>query len=119
MLSQHNGRCDELSLVALSILYNATIKKTSVSDVSEDCGIRKSTASLYVDSLEKKGLVRLKHDEPARTIYIEPTARGKSLIAEYEKKLSKYVEKGMVGLKPAEQEKIVELIAIFSGVDEK
>ncbi|HEY3274634.1 MAG TPA: hypothetical protein VGJ92_12755 [Methanocella sp.] len=61
----------------------------------------------------------MKYDKSARAIYIEPAARRKSLIAEYEKKLSKYVEKDMAGLKPYEQEKIVELIAIFSGVDEK
>jgi DNA-binding MarR family transcriptional regulator len=119
-LGLQKGRKSEVSPIALSILYTSVVKKIRMNDVSEACGIRKSTASRYVDSLEDKGLVVRRRDgEDKRIIYVEPTIKGKSLIAENEKKLAKYVEKGMARLTPAEQKKLVELLVKFTGADEK
>ena len=119
-LGLQKGRKSELSPVALSMLYTVTMKKARMNDVAEAYGIRKSTASRHIDNLEKKGLVRRSRDEAdRRIIYVVPTAKGKSLIAENEKKLAKYVEKGMARLRPAEQEKLVELLVKFTGADEK
>jgi DNA-binding MarR family transcriptional regulator len=118
-LGLQKGRKGELSPVALSILYSAVTKKIVMNDVAEACGIKKSTASRYVDGLEKKGLVVRRRDEgDKRIVHVEPTAKGKSLIAENEKKLAKYVEKGMARLKPAEQEMLVRLLVKFTGADE-
>lgn len=117
-LGLQKGRKAELSPVAMSILYTATIKKIRMNDVSAAYDIRKSTASRYIDNLEKKGLVIRRRDEDdRRVVYVEPTAGGRSLIADNEKKLAEYIEKGMARLKPAEQEKLVELLVKFTGAN--
>lgn len=117
-LGLQKGRKAELSPVAMSILYTATIKKIRMNDVSAAYDIRKSTASRYIDNLEKKGLVIRRRDEDdRRVVYVEPTAWGRSLIADNEKKLAEYIEKGMARLKPAEQEKLVELLVKFTGAN--
>lgn len=114
------GRKSELSPVALSILYRIVTAEMQMNDVAEACGIRKSTASRYIDNLEIKGLVVRRRDmTDRRIVHVEPTAKGKALVAENEKKLAKYVEKGMARLKPAEQETLVKLLVKFTGTDEK
>ena len=118
MLGLQKGRKAELSPVAMAILYRACARTTRMNEVAEACGIQKSTASRYVDGLEKKGLARRERDQADRRIvYVVPTAKGMALIAENERQLAQYVEKGMARLTPAEQEKLVELLVKFTGAD--
>ncbi|HUL62700.1 MAG TPA: MarR family transcriptional regulator [Methanocella sp.] len=117
-LGVQKGRKSELSPVALSILYRASVKAVRMNDVASACDIRKSTASRHVDNLEKRGLVRRERDEADRRIvHVVATAKGKSLFADNEKQLAKYVEKGMDRLTPAEQEAFVGLLVKFTGAD--
>jgi len=116
VLGLQKGRKGVLSPVALSILYTTTVKKIRMNDVAEAYDIRKSTASRYVDSLEEKGLVRRNKDRAdMRIVYVVPTAKGKALIAENEKKLADYVDNSMGRLNPAERETFIELLSKFTG----
>ena len=119
-LGLQRGRKAELSPVALAILYRSCQRTTRMNEVAEASGIRKSTASRHVDGLEKKGLVRRSRDAADRRgVCVVPTAKGRALVAANEKKLAEYVKKGMARLTPAEQEKLVELLAKFTGADEQ
>jgi DNA-binding MarR family transcriptional regulator len=120
VLGLQKGRKGELSPMALVILYQATLKQIRMNDVAGLCDIRKSTASRHVDSLEKKGLVRRARDEADhRVVYVVPTPKGKALIADNEKKLAEFVDRGMARLKPAERDQFVDLLVKFTGAGEK
>jgi DNA-binding MarR family transcriptional regulator len=119
-LGLQKGRKAELSPVAMAILYRTCTQATRMNDIAEACDIRNSTASRYVDGLEKKGLVRRERDgADHRIVCVVPTARGKAMVAQNEKKLTQYVEKGMARLTPAEQETLVGLLVKFTGADRK
>jgi len=117
-LGLQKGRKAELSPIAMAILYQACARTTQMNEVAKACSIQKSTASRYVDSLEKKGLARRERDQTdRRIIYVIPTTKGIALIAKNERQLAQYVEKGMARLTPAEQEKLVKLLIKFTGAD--
>lgn len=114
MLGMQKGRKGDLSPIGMSILYGACMKKTRVSDLTVSYDIKKSTASGYIDNLEKKGYVkRVKDEEDRRITYVEPTEKGKKWVQENEKKLSIYIEKHLKNLKPGEREQFVEMLAKF------
>lgn len=118
-LELQRGRKSELSPVGLSILYATTVRTVRMNDVAAACGVRKSTASRYIDGLENKGLVRRSRDgTDKRVVYVLPTAKGRSLIAANERKLATYVEKGMARLSPPEQQTFVDLLVKFTGTRE-
>jgi DNA-binding MarR family transcriptional regulator len=114
ILGLQKGKKSDLSPVAISILYNASTKKLQVGDITRIYDIKKSTASGYVDNLEKKGYVkRMKSEDDRRNTYIVPTEKGKKWILAKENKLAVYIEKRMKRLKPEEQERFVELLERF------
>ena len=55
VLGLQKGRKNPLSPIATAILYQAHTKKLQVTDIAKLFDIKKSTASGYVDTLEKKG----------------------------------------------------------------
>ncbi|MBP1946603.1 MarR family winged helix-turn-helix transcriptional regulator [Methanobacterium petrolearium] len=113
------GKKNELSMISISILYTSHIRKIRMRDISEIYDISKSTASGYVDNLEKKGYVqRKKGEHDKRNIYVEPTEKGKRWIKEHEKKLSDYIEEHMSNLTSKEQEKFIELLSKFTNFKE-
>jgi DNA-binding MarR family transcriptional regulator len=115
ILGLHKGRKNELSAIATSILYNAHIKKMQVTEIASLYGIKKSTASGYVDTLEKKGYVkRVKEPENRRNTYVVPTVKGEKWISIQEKNLSSYVEKHLTQLTPKEQEELIQLLTKFT-----
>ncbi len=115
ILGLQKGRKSELSPVATSILYNAHLKKLQVTDISRLYGIKKSTASGYVDTLEKKEYVkRVKEPENRRNTYVVPTAKGEKWLQSQEKQLYSYIEKHMTQLTPNEQEELIQLLTKFT-----
>ncbi len=114
ILGLQKGKKSDLSPVAISILYNASTKKLQVGDITRLYDIKKSTASGYVDNLEKKGYVkRMKSEENKRNTYIVPTEKGKKWILSKENKLAVYIEKHLKRLKPEEQDRFIELLDRF------
>ena len=119
VMGLQKGRKNELSMISMSIIYTSYTKKIRMKDISEIYDISKSTASGYVDNLEKKGYVkRVKGEYDKRNIYIKPTEKGKIWISENEKKLSDYIEEHMSNLTSKEQEKFVELLSKFTDFKE-
>ena len=119
MMGLQKGKKNELSMISISILYTSHIRKIRMRDISEIYDISKSTASGYVNNLEKKGYVqRKKGERDKRNIYVEPTEKGKRWIKEHEKKLSNYIEEHMSNLTSKEQEKFVELLSKFTNFKE-
>jgi DNA-binding MarR family transcriptional regulator len=115
ILGLQKGRKNELSPIATSILYNAHTKKLQVTDIASIYGIKKSTASGYVDTLEKKGYAkRVKEPENRRNTYIVPTTKGEKWISTQEKQLSCYIEKHLTQLTPKEQEELIQLLTKFT-----
>ena len=115
ILGLQKGRKSDLSPIAISILYNSYSRKLKVTDIARLCDIRKSTASGYVDNLEKKGYVkRVKDKKNRRNTYVFPTAKGEKWIFSKEKALSNYVEKQMAKLTVNEQKEFVNLLTKFT-----
>lgn len=114
IMGLQKGKKNELSMISISILHTSYIKKIKMKDISDIYDISKSTASGYVDNLEKKGYVqRIRGEEDKRNIYIEPTEKGKKWIIEHEKKLSDYIEEHISNLTLKEQEMFVKLLSKF------
>lgn len=114
IMGLQKGKKNELSMISISILHTSYIKKIKMKDISDIYDISKSTASGYVDNLEKKGYVqRIRGEEDKRNIYIEPTEKGKKWIIEQEIKLSNYIEEHISNLTSKEQEMFVKLLSKF------
>jgi len=114
ILGLQKGRKNELSPMAISILYNSYAKKLQVTGISSQYDIKKSTASGYIDNLEKKGYVkRVKNEKNRRNTYVVPTAKGKKWVLAKEKLLSDYVKKHMKNLTVSEQELFINLLTKF------
>ena len=114
ILGLQKGRKSDLSPIAISILYNAHSKNLQVTDISRLYDIKKSTASGYVDNLEKNGYVkRVKDEKNRRNTYVLATAKGEKWIVSKEKVLSIYVKKHMAKLSPSEQEEFINLLTKF------
>ncbi|WP_337972218.1 hypothetical protein [Methanobacterium petrolearium] len=60
MMGLQKGKKNELSMISISILYTSHIRKIRMRDISEIYDISKSTASGYVDNLEKKDMSSVK-----------------------------------------------------------
>ena len=114
VLGLQKGKKSDLTPIATSILYQSCVRKIKVTDISSMFDIKKSTASGYVDTLEKKGYVeRLKDEENRRNTYVVPTEKGIKWIQKNEKVLAQYIEKHMANLTPQEQRQFISLLAKF------
>jgi DNA-binding MarR family transcriptional regulator len=114
ILGLQKGKKSDLSPVAIAILYQSHVKRLQITDISSLYDIKKSTASGYVDNLEKKGYVkRVKDEKNRRNTYVEPTEKGKKWILTNEKVLAKYIQKHMANLTRGEKEQFINLLAKF------
>ena len=114
VLGLQKGKKSDLSPVATSILYQSCVRKLKVTDISNLFDIKKSTASGYVDTLEKKGYVeRLKEEENRRNTYVVPTEKGKRWVRRNEEVLAEYIGKHIANLSPQEQQQFISLLTKF------
>ena len=98
----------------MSILYRACSTKLQVTNISRLYDIRKSTASGYVDNLEKNGYVkRVKDGENLRNTYVVPTAKGEKWITSKETLLADYVQQHLANLTVKEQQDFLMLLSKF------
>jgi DNA-binding MarR family transcriptional regulator len=108
------GKKSDLTPIATAILYNAHTKRLQVTDIANTFNIKKSTASGYVDTLEKGGYAtRTKDENNRRNTYVVPTEKGREWLASKEKVLADYVEKHMANLTLEEQKTFVVLLEKF------
>lgn len=115
ILGLQKGRKSDLSPIAISILYSSHSKNLQVTDIARLYDIKKSTASGYVDNLEKKGYVkRVKKEKNRRNTYVFPTIKGEKWILTKEKMLSSYTEKHMEKLTIDEKKEFVNLLTKFT-----
>jgi DNA-binding MarR family transcriptional regulator len=113
VLGFQQGKKSDLTPIATAILYNAHTKRLQVTDIAKTFNIKKSTASGYVDTLEKGGYVtRTKDESNRRNTYVVPTEKGREWLAAKEKVLVEYVQKHMANLTSEEQ-------TVFLGLFEK
>jgi DNA-binding MarR family transcriptional regulator len=115
ILGFQQGRKSDLSPIATAILYNAHLKKTQITDIAQTFNIKKSTASGYVDTLEKGEYVkRVKDESNRRNTYVVPTQKGEKWLQAKEKVLADYVNKHMKNLTPKEQKDFIQLLEKFT-----
>ena len=113
-LGLQKGKKSPLSPIATAIIYNAHTKKLQITDIAKTFDIKKSTASGYVDNLEKKGyVIRQKDPQNRRNTYVVATEKSATLIRANEKVLADYIEKHMSHLSPQEQKQFIALLAKF------
>jgi DNA-binding MarR family transcriptional regulator len=114
ILGLQQGKKSDLSPVAAAILYNTHIRKLQITDIANTFNIKKSTASGYVDTLEKgRYATRIKEEANRRNTYVVPTEKGRDWLAAKEKVLADYVEKHMANLTPEEQTAFLGLLEKF------
>jgi len=113
------GKKGGLSPMALSIVYLSYYKEIKMSDISNTFGICKSTATDYVDNLEKKGYIsRMKGDSDKRDIFLVPTEMGKQWVLQREQQAFAYLQECLSRLTAQEQDQFVHLFFKFVGNDE-
>jgi DNA-binding MarR family transcriptional regulator len=114
ILGLQKGKKSGLSPVAIAILYQSHVKRLQVTDISRLYDVKKSTASGYVDNLEKKGYAkRVKDEKNRRNTYVEPTEKGKKWMLSKEKVLAEYIQKHMANLTHGEQEQFIDLLSKY------
>lgn len=114
ILGFQQGKKSDLTPIATAILYNAHTKRLQVTDIANTFNIKKSTASGYVDTLEKGGYAtRVKDESNRRNTYVVPTEKGREWLATKEKILIGYVETHMANLTPDEQATFLGLLEKF------
>jgi DNA-binding MarR family transcriptional regulator len=114
ILGFQQGKKSDLTPIATAILYTAHTKKLQITDIANTFNIKKSTASGYVDTLEKGGYVtRVKDEANRRNTYVVPTQKGLEWLAAKEKVLADYVKKHMANLTPEEQTAFLGLLEKF------
>lgn len=116
LLQTDMGKKSVLSPVACGILYVAYFHEIKMKDVSERFQISKSTATDYINNLEKRGFVkRVRGEEDRRDIYIIPDRAGERWILERETDVFSFLKKRLSVLDKSEQETFVRLLAKFTG----
>lgn len=114
ILGFQQGKKSDLTPIAAAILYNAHTKRLQVTDIANTFDIKKSTASGYVDTLEKGGYAtRVKDESNRRNTYVVPTEKGREWLQLKEKVLVEYVQKHMANLTPEEQTAFLGLLEKF------
>jgi DNA-binding MarR family transcriptional regulator len=115
------GKTSEISFTAGSILYNLCYQRMHMQDIARLNGVSKSTATDYIDNLEKKGyVIRVKDESDKRVIYIELTDKGKKWVKKNEDRILKYLEDCTTNLSGEELETFAMLFSRFmGGVDEE
>ncbi|MBN2734868.1 MAG: MarR family transcriptional regulator [Methanomicrobiaceae archaeon] len=116
LLRTEMGKKGMFSPVALGILYMAYFHKIRMKDISERFNVSASTATDYVNNLEKNGFVkRVRGEDDRRDIYIVPEKKGEKWILERETEIFSFLDKRLAVLEPSEQKTFLSLLAKFTG----
>jgi len=114
-LDTHNfigGHRGELTIIPGSILIIASGQKMSMKEIAATFDVSNSTATAYVDQLEKKGFVaRVRCTEDRRQVFIEVTKAGKDWLKRNKKISQAHLDKMLSKLTPEEQRILATLIA--------
>lgn len=114
------GRKSPLSPAATEILYSAYFSCICMGDVAGMLGVSRSTATDYINHLEKEGYVcRVRDQDDRRAYRIVPTRKGEEWILAIEGRLFAYLEEGMARLAGDEQQEFARLCAAFTGVHDE
>jgi DNA-binding MarR family transcriptional regulator len=88
-------------------------------DIAQATDVVKSTVSYHIDVLEKKGYVqRVRGEKDKRDVFVIPTEKAKTWVAETEQKVFDYVAEGLSRLTLDEREQFVTLFSTFVGETE-
>lgn len=111
------GKKNELSSTGIAILYTSYLRNEpmKMGDISRLYGVSRSTATDYVNHMEKNGYVRRVPGKNKQEICVEPAEKGMNWIADCEERIRAYMETGLARLSPAEQETLSELLLKFVG----
>jgi len=113
------GAKSDLSANESFIVYRCNFYDVNMKDLAQGTDVVKSTVSYYIDVLEKKGYVqRVRGEKDKRDVFVVPTEKAKTWIAETEQKVFDYVTEGMSRLTLDEQEQFVALFSKFVGETE-
>lgn len=114
------GRRGELSPITAGILYLSSVQKTRMGDVARVFEVSGSTATGYIDSLERQGYVRREQgEEDRRDIYIVPAPRGERWIMETEARVFAMADVWLGRLHPTQRLQFIEWFSKFTGYDEE
>lgn len=114
-------RREGLSQTYAGILYMSYWWKMKMQDIARISGVTKSTATHYIDQLEKKGLVkRVREEGDRRDIYIELTKKGKQWVKTNDERMGSYLKERETKFTPEEWKTMISLLArLVGGLDEK
>lgn len=116
LLGTDRGKKSSFSPVALGILYMSYFHKIKMGDIPGKFNISRSTATDYVNNLEKRGYVRrVKDESDKRDIYIIPDKKGEKWILETETAIFSFLNSRLSVLSQDEQETFLSLLSKFTG----
>ena len=111
------GKKNDLSLISMSIIRECVQSPIQVGDIARMNMVSYGTATECVINLERKGYIRrVKGKDDGRAVYVIPTEKALAWVADIEKKVHGYVDKGMSRLNDHEQKQLIDLLARFCGV---
>ncbi|VVB63163.1 HTH-type transcriptional regulator Hpr [uncultured archaeon] len=117
ILGKDKGKKDEISSIGISILYFSYFHKMRMSEIARIFNVSKSTATDYIDGLERRGYVRrIKGKEDMRDVFIQPTRKGSEWIKRMEQLALDYMHEGLSRLDSNEQNQFITLFSKFAGV---
>ena len=109
-----------LSQIYASILYCSYWWKMKMQDIARINGATKSTATHYIDYLEKKGFVRRVRDEgDRRDVYVELTEKGREWVQTNTNKMMQYLQERQSGFTPEEWSTLIRLISRLAGMTDE
>ena len=114
-------RKDGLSQTYAGILYLSYWWEMKMQDIARISGVTKSTATHYIDFLEKKGLVRRVHDQgDRRDIYIELTDTGRQWVETNHQRMMDYLQESESKFTKDEWKTLISLMGrLVGGLDER
>lgn len=113
------GRKSELSPIAISILYLVYAGPVKMEEISLRFHISRSTATDYINNMEKLGYVtRVRGESDQREIFISPTEKGNRWILDKEARIYSCIDHWLDRLDPEEQEEFTRLFTMFTGYQE-
>jgi len=113
------GIRSDLSANEPFIVYRCNFFDVNMKDIAQATDVVKSTVSYHIDVLEKKGYVqRVRGEKDKRDVFVIPTEKAKTWVAETEQKVFDYVAEGLSRLTLDEREQFVTLFSTFVGETE-
>jgi len=110
------GIRSDLSANESFIVYRCNFFDVNMKDIAQATEVVKSTVSYHIDVLEKKGYVqRVRGEKDKRDVFVIPTEKAKTWVAETEQKVLDYVLEGMSRLTLDERAQFITLFSKFVG----